>query len=229
MLRRAGWPLHCAKDAANRSCDGKRSNGNLDQAQIYQAFSSLRLSLETLTGAKENTKIAQPLASGAPDRISRAALSSDPVTRPQGVPDHRCEICPICATGDDLAAACWPRQTVHRHHQITQLRLALASDSLKSLVQSLNGLPGLKAWLLQTRQGLALVLKAFRHGACLQLASVATILRVLQAALPPQGQPLVVSVDEIPATDGVAVEPRIVLTPQNHAYLHPKRRLPLCS
>ncbi|MDA0721005.1 MAG: hypothetical protein O2994_04930, partial [Proteobacteria bacterium] len=94
---------------------------------------------------------------------------------------------------------------------------------MKSLVQSLNGLPGLKAWLLQTRQGLALVFKSLPGTAhALQPASVATILRVLQAALPPQGPPLVVSVDEIPATDGMAVEPRIVLTPQNHAYLHPK-------
>ena len=74
--------------------------------------------------------------------------------------------------------------------------IGAGNDSLKSLVQSLNGLPGLKAWLLQTRQGLALVLKSLPGTAhALQPASVATILRVLQAALPPHGQPLVVSVD----------------------------------
>lgn len=196
------------------------------RAQIYQAFSSLRLSLETLTGAKENTKIAQPPASGAPDGISRAALSSDPVTRPQGT--SQIIVVRFAQYAQQGTILLPPAGPVKLSTGITDHIVAIGAgkDSLKSLVQSLNGLPGLKAWLLQTRQGLALVVKSLPGTAnALQPASVETLLRVLQAALPPQGQPLVVSVDEIPATDGVAVEPRIVLTPQNHAYLHPKETI----
>lgn len=196
------------------------------RAQIYQAFSGLRLSLETLTGAKENTKIAQPPASGALDGISRAALSSDPVTRPQGT--SQIIVVRLAQFAQQGTILLPPAGPVKLSTGITDHTVAIGAgnDSLKSLVQSLNGLPGLKAWLLQTRQGLALVVKSLPGTAhALQPASVETLLRVLQAALPPQGQPLVVSVDEIPATDGVAVEPRIVPTPQNHAYLHPKETI----
>jgi len=87
------------------------------RAQIYQAFSSLRLSLETLTGAKkhQDRATARKWRAGRDQPGCIVIRSSHAATR--HVPDHRCEICPICATGDDLAATCWPRQTVHRHHR----------------------------------------------------------------------------------------------------------------
>lgn len=196
------------------------------RAQIYQAFSGLRSSLEMLTAAKESNKIAQPPASGAPNGISRAALSSDPVTRPQGT--SQIIVVRFARYAQQGTILLPPAGPVKLSTGITDHTVAIGAgnDSLKSLIQSLNGLPGLKAWLLQTRQGLALVVKSLPGTAhALQPASVETLLRVLHAALPPQGQPLVVSVGEIPATDGVAVEPRIVLTPQNHAYLHPKETI----
>lgn len=224
-------PLGGASASAQKMLQTDRATASVQtaisiRAQIYQAVSALRSSLETLAGANESNKIAQPPASGAPDGISRTALSSDPITRPQGTSQIIVvRFAQYAQQGTILLPPAGPVKlsTGTTDHTVA---IGAGNDSLQSLVQSLNGLSGLKAWLLQTRQGLALVVKSLPGTAhALQPASIKTILHVLQAALPPQGQPLVVSVDEIPATDGVAVESRVVLTPQNHAYLRPKETI----
>jgi flagellar hook-associated protein 2 len=120
------------------------------------------------------------------------------------------------------------------------LAVGPGNDSLMSVVQSLNGIPGLRAWLLQTRQGLALLVKSLPGTSnALQQASIETLWRLLQSALLSQSQPLIISFDEIPATDplegpaglardagdGTAVDYRITAIPQTHAHLHPKETI----
>jgi flagellar hook-associated protein 2 len=82
------------------------------------------------------------------------------------------------------------------------LRIGSGNDTIKGLVQSLNGLSGLKASLLQTREGLALLVKT-RPGPphALEPASIAALRRLLQPALPSGPQPLVVSTGGVAAKD----------------------------
>jgi len=76
------------------------------------------------------------------------------------------------------------------------------NDTLKALVQSLNGISGIKASLLQTREGLALLVKT-RSGSlnALEPGSIVALRRLLQPALPSGGQLLVVSTGGIAAKD----------------------------
>lgn len=82
------------------------------------------------------------------------------------------------------------------------LGIGPGNDTIKGLVQSLNGLSGLKASLLQTREGLALLVKT-RPGSpnALEPASIAALRRLLQPALPSGTQPLVVSTGGVAAKD----------------------------
>lgn len=82
------------------------------------------------------------------------------------------------------------------------LRIGSGNDTIKGLVQSLNGLLGLKASLLQTQEGLALLVKT-RPGTphALEPASIAALRRLLKPALPSGTQTLVVSTGGVAAKD----------------------------
>lgn len=212
------------------------------KAQIYQAFSGLKSSLETLTGAaaKENDKIARPASNGAPGEISRSALTAYSVTRPQGA--SQIVVVRFAQYAQRATVLLPTAGPVKLSTGIMEQTLAVGpgNDTLMSLVQSLNGIPGLRAWLLQTRHGLALLVKSLPGTSnALQPASIETLWRLLQSALLSQSQPLVISFDEIPATDswegltglardagdGKAVDYRIAVIPQSHAHLHPKETI----
>lgn len=95
-----------------------------------------------------------------------------------------------------------PNPPGHSQQAGQTLRIGPGNDTIKSLVQSLNGLLGLKASLLQTRKGLALLVKTrpgLRHA--LEPASIAALRRLLQPALPSGTQPLVVSTGGVAAKD----------------------------
>ncbi len=82
------------------------------------------------------------------------------------------------------------------------LRIGSGNDTIEGLFQSLNALSGLKALLLQTREGLALVVKTRPgHHHALEPSSIAALRRLLQPALPSGPQPLVVSTGGAAAKD----------------------------
>ena len=212
------------------------------KAQILQAFSSLRSSLETLNGAasKQNDKIARSASNGVPGEIIRTSLPAYSVERPQGTSQI---VVVRFAQYPQRATVLLPTAgPVKLCTGITEQTLAEGpgNDTLMSLVQSLNGIPGLKAWLLQTSQGLALLVKILPATPyALQPTSIETLWRLLQSALLSQSQPLVISLDEISATDpfegltklardagdGTAVDYQIAAIPQTHTHLHPKETI----
>lgn len=165
------------------------------KAQIMQAFSGLRASLETLAKAGQSPS---GTAAAAP---SQTALSAGDGARPQGTaqiivarfaPHVRADTLLQPPTGPVKLS------TALSDHLLT---MGPGKQTLTSVVQSLNSIPGLKAWLLPTQQGLALVVKSLPGTAnALQPASLRTLWGLLQA-LSPQDQPLVVAMDDIPATD----------------------------
>lgn len=212
------------------------------KAQIFQAFSGLRSSLETLTGAaaKENDKIARPASKGAPSEINRTALTAYSVTRPQGT--SQIVVVRFAQYAQRATVLLPTAGPVTLSTGITERTLAVGpgNETLMSLVQSLNDMSGLRAWLLQTRQGLALLVKSLPGtSSALQPASIETLLRLLKSALLSQSQPLVISFDEIPAMDSwegltglardsgdrTAVDYRAVELPQSHAHRHPKETI----
>lgn len=82
------------------------------------------------------------------------------------------------------------------------LRIGPSNDTIKALIQSLNGISGLKASLLQTREGLALLVKT-RPGSfhALLPASIKALRSLLHTTSQSGNQPLVVLTDEVAAKD----------------------------
>jgi flagellar hook-associated protein 2 len=212
------------------------------KAQIFHAFSGLRSLLETLGGAnsKNHDNGVGPSSSRATGDIGRTEITSAPVIRQQGA--SQIIVARFAQYAQPDTALLPPAGPVKLTVGITEQALTIGpgKNTLEALVQSLNGVPGLKAWLLQTREGLAVLIKSLPGTSnALQPASIETLWRLIQPALPSQIHPLVISIDEIPAADaraavtglarnavdGASVDYRIAATSQSNAHLHPKETI----
>lgn len=92
--------------------------------------------------------------------------------------------------------------TVQPNPSQQTLKIDNSNNTIKALIRSLNGISGLKASLLQTREGLALLIKT-RPGSfhALVPASITALRSLLQTTLQSGSQPLVVSTGEVAAKD----------------------------
>ena len=213
------------------------------KAQIIHAFSGFKLLLETLSGAnlKYHNNFEQASSSQATGDISRTVNAPAPVIRQQGAPQIL--VARLIQSAQPDTPFLLPAGPVKLTVGITEQALSIGpgKNTLEALVHSLNGIPGLKAWLLQTREGLAVLIKSLpRSSNAIQPASIETLLRLIQPALPSQINPLVaISIDEIPTADargaltgsarnpadGAAADYRSAATPQSYAHLHPKETI----
>lgn len=212
------------------------------KAQILHATSHLRLLLETLSGSnmKSNNNFIGASSRRAIEDIGRTVILSGPVTRQQAAPQIL--VVRFAQYAQPNTALHLPGDPVKLTVGITELALSLDANknTLEALVKSLNEISGLKAWLLQTRKGLASLIKSLPGtSSSLQPESIKALWRLIQPAVPSRIQPLVISIDEIPAAElrgastgsarnpviTAAMDNRIALTAQSHSHLHQKETI----
>lgn len=209
------------------------------RAQIFQSFGGLVtvLGVQSETAIRKNVKIERGVSSGVPGEINSTALIACSRKRPHGT--SQIVVVRFAGYVQESTVLLPPAEPVKLSIGTTEHILSVGpyNNSLMSFAQSLNDITGMKAWLLRTRQGLSLLLKGLPGTSnALQPASLEIMRRLMQPASSLSKQPLVVSVDEIPATDawnrstGLASDAgdgdvdasRIVATPRSKAHLAPK-------
>lgn len=209
------------------------------RAQIFQSFSGLVTvaGVQSETAIRTNVKIERGVSSGLPGEINSTAPLACSRKRPYGT--SQIVVLRFAGYVQESTVLLPPTEPIKLSIGTKEHILAFGpyNNSLMSFAQSLNDITGMKAWLLQTRQGLSLLLKGLPGTSnALQPESLDILRRLMQPASSLSKQPFVVSVDEIPATDawnrsaGLASDvgdgdvdaSRIVATPRSKAHLAPK-------
>lgn len=182
------------------------------KAHILKAVSNLKSSISALTGTEFKVTSTAPriVSIGATDATSATTFSASITIRQLAAPQIivfrlaqsakpdtalRPTAGPVTLTTGQLEQS---QQTVQT------LVMAPGNNTIKALVQSLNGISGMKASLLQTREGLAVLLKT-RPATfnAVQPESIEALRRILQPAFPLGSQPLVVSIGGVAAQDTI--------------------------
>ncbi|MCR9140311.1 MAG: hypothetical protein NXI27_30355 [Alphaproteobacteria bacterium] len=182
------------------------------KAHILKAVSNLKSSISALTGTEFKVTSTAPriVSIGITDATSAATFSASITIRQLAAPQIivfrlvqsakpdtalRPTAGPVTLTAGQLAQSQQTGQT---------LVMDPDNNTIEALVQSLNGISGLKASLLQTKEGLAVLVKT-RPATfnALQPESILALRRLLQPAFPLGSQPLVVSIGGVAAQDTI--------------------------
>ena len=177
------------------------------KARILNAVSGFKSSIGALTATDFKITSSAPnmVSIGMGNPASASPFYANIVIRQLATPQIIVFRLPPSTTPDTVlqhTAGSVKLATVQPSQSQQTLKIGPSNDTIKALVQSLNGVSGLKASLLQTREGLALLVKT-RPGSfhALVPASIKALRSLLQTTLQSGNQPLVVLTDEVAAKD----------------------------